>query len=449
MTFTGSTAQDVTFTGNATVSIPTPAGVSGTSLLLEVFDGSTLTSTCPAGVSGNTTTFTCANPQLNLGDTYWLEVVAGTGLSTASCIVPSAAAPAGPHLLYYTDGAHDVVDSFDVCAQPASGITATYTLPAGTLSTTGPSSNPGEIRFDRGSAPGDPRVFVIGANDTLVYLDVSTTPGTVLQTIAYSGTPHHLSATNGAGGATEYLLITVGTSKLLSYQVSQTAPYLTQVASIATLSSPRGIGVEGSTNGVRNDPIVANTGNGTVAAINSSTLGAGPLTVDSTLALTSAPEKVTGPNAGLNCVLVADATNDSISAVSIAGPGGTIQQIGTPIPLPAAPTDDTFFPPGGNPGTGTAGYGSNTGIVAYAGGAQLVTCDGTNFTAGPTWSTFPSVSGLAASNYSSTAITTLLYVVGTNNGAPVLQGYASTQANPVFSVTLASGVVPQDVTAGP
>jgi len=449
MTFTGSTAQDITFAGNITVSIPTPAGVSGTGMVFEVFDGSSLAATCAPSMSGNTTTFTCTNPHINLGDTYWLEVVAGSALSTASCIVPVAASPAGPHLLYYTDGGNNVVDSFDVCAQPASGFTATYTLPAGTLSTTGTSMNPGEIRFDRGSAAGDPRVFVVGANDTLVYLDVSTTPGTVLQTITYSATPHHLTATNGAEGAPEYLLVTIGNDKLISYQVSQTPPYLTPVASIATLSSPRGVGVEGSTNGVRNDPIVANTGNGTVDAINSSTLGAGSLTVDSTLALTSAPEKVTGPNAGLNCVLVADATNDSISAVSIAGPGGTIRQIGTPIPLPAAPTYDTFFPPGGNPGTGSAGYGSNTGIVTYAGGATLVTCDGTNFTVGPTWTTFPTASGLAASNYSSTAINSLLYVVGTSNGTPVLQGYTATQDTPLFSATLASGVVPQDVTAGP
>jgi hypothetical protein len=399
-------------------------------------------------VSGTTTTFTCANPQLNLGDTYWLEVVSGSSLSAASCIVPVAASPAGPHLLYYTDGANNVVDSFDVCAQPASGITATYTLPSGTLSTSGASTNPGEVRFDRGSAAGDPRVFVMGANNTLVYLDVSATPGTVLQTIAFGGTPHHFVATKGGAGA-EYLLVTVGNAKLLSYQVSQTAPYLTQVASIGTLSSPRGVGIEGDANGSLNDPIVANTGNGTVDAINGSMLAGGTLTVDATLALGGAPEKVTGPNAELTCVLVADAANMSVSAVSIAAPGGTIHQIGSAIPLPATPTYDTFMPPGGNPGTGTAGYGGNTGIVAYANGAQLVTCDGTTFAAGPTWTSFPTASGLAFSNFTSTAINSLLYVVGSNNGTPVLQGYLASQDVPVFSVTLGSGVVPQDVTPGP
>jgi hypothetical protein len=442
MTFTGSTLQGVTFNGNITVTIPTPSGLTGTSLLLEVFDGTTLGAACSSAVSGSNTVFTCSNPQLNLGDTYWIEIVTGSALAaTSSCIVQIAASPAGPHLLYYTDAGNNAVRSFDVCAQPSSGITATFTLPSGTLS--GSVADSGEIRFDRGSAAGDPRVFVLGANNTLVYLDVSTAPGTILATVPFSGTPHHFAVTD-VGTTPELLYVTVGNSTLESFTVSQTSPYLTSGPSLTTLTGPRGIGLEGNVAGTYNDMLVANFGGGTVAAVNRTTLA-----IDSTVTLGGEPQRVTGPNAGLNCAVVTNAANNSAYGVSIVAPGGTVAAIGSPVTLPSAALYDTFFPPG-TPGTGTPGYGGNTAIVALAGAAQLLTCTGTTFTAGPLWSSFPSApSGLGQSNYSSTAVDSLVYVVGANNGTPVLQGYTATQDSPVFSINLAAGINPQDVSAGP
>jgi YVTN family beta-propeller protein len=379
---------------------------------------------------------------LNLGDTYWIEIVSGSSLAaTTSCVVQTASSPAGPHLLYYTDAGNNEVQSFDVCAQPSSGITATFNLPAGTLSST--ASDSGEIRFDRGSATGDPRVFVLGANNTLVYLDVTTAPGTVLATVPFSGTPHHFVATD-TGTSPEMLYVTVGNSTLESFTVSQTSPYITSTASLTSLVSPRGVGLEGNVNGTSNDLLVANYGNGTVAAVNRSTLA-----VDSTVSLGGQPQRVTGPNGSATCAIVTNAANNTASAIGIVAPGGTVAAIGSPIQLPAAAIYDTFFPPG-TPGTGTPGYGGTTAIVAMAGEAQLLTCDGTTFATGSLWTSFPSApSGLAQSNYSSTAVDSLVYVVGANNGTPVLAGYESVQDTPVFELSLAAGIDPQDVTAGP
>lgn len=439
MTFSGSTASGVTFNGNVTVTIPTPSGTSGTSLLLEIFDGANLVATCAPTVSGSNTVFTCPSPQVNLGDTYWIEIISGSSLA-AGCVVPIAASPAGPHLLYYTDAGNNVVDSFDVCAQPTSGITQTFTLPAGTLSSS--ATDGGEIRFDRFSAPGDPRVFVLGANNTIVYLDVTTAPGTVLQTLTFTGTPHHFAA-NETQSSPELLYVTVGNTTVESFTVSQTAPYLTLNATNANFSSPRGIGLEGVVNGTPNDALVANFGNGTVAAVNRTTLA-----IDSTVTVGGEPQRVTGPNAGLNCALVSNGSNATVSAVSIVAPGGTVAAIGSPIPLPTSDSYDTFLPPG-TPGSGTPGYGGNTGIVSYAGGALLATCSGTSFATSTTWTNFPSSPlGLAQSNYTSTAVDSLVYVVGTNNSAPVLQGY-NLQGVPVFSISLTSSAYPQDITDGP
>ncbi len=440
MTFTGSTQANVTFSAAITVSIPTPNGVSGSNLVAEIFDGTTLEQVCASSVSGGTTTLSCPNPKINLGDTYWIEIVSSSALApTASCVVQIAAAPAGPHLLYYTDAGNDVVDSFDVCAQPASGVTASFTLPAGTLSST--TADTGEIRFDRGSAAGDPRVFVLGANNTLVYLDVSTSPGTVLATVNFTSTPHHFTVTD-IGINPETLYVTVGNTTVKSYTVSQTAPYLTPAQSSTGFSSPRGISLEGNVSGTLNDLIVAEYGVGLIAAVNPTTLA-----IDSTVNVGGEPQRVTGPNEGLNCALVTNASLDNVVAVSIAAPGGTIAAIGSPIPLPASASYDTFFPPG-TPGSGTPGVGGDQGFVVTSGSGQIVTCDGTNFTAGATV-TVPSSPNVGQSNYSSTAVDSMDYLTGTNNGTAVLQGYTVNSASPVFSITLASGVVPQDVSAGP
>jgi hypothetical protein len=438
MTFSGSTATGVVFNGNVTVTIPTPSGASG-NLLLEIFDGTTLVATCGSSVNGSNIAFTCPSPQVNLGDTYWIEIVSGSSLA-AGCIVPIAASPAPPHLIYYTDAGNNVVDSFDVCAQASGGITSTFTLPSGTLSTT--AADGGEIRFDRFSATGDPRVFVLGANNTIVYLDVTTAPGTVLQTLTFSGTPHHFAA-NETQSSPELLYVTVGNTTVESFTVSQTAPYLTLNATNANFSSPRGIGLEGVVNGTPNDALVANYGNGTVAAVNRTTLA-----IDSTVNIGGEPQRVTGPNAELNCALVSNGSNANVSAVSIVAPGGTVATIGSPIPLPAVGLYDTFLPPG-TPGNGAPGYGGNVGIVSYDGGALLVSCDGTTFATSATWTNFPSSPlGMAQSNYTSTAVDSLVYVVGTNNGTPVLQGY-NLGGTPVFNISLPSSTYPQDVTAGP
>jgi hypothetical protein len=438
MTFGGSTATGVVFNGNLTVTIPTPSGASG-NLLLEIFDGTTVVATCGSSVGGSSIVFTCPTPMFNLGDTYWIEIVSGSSLA-AGCIVPIAASPAPPHLIYYTDAGNDVVDSFDVCAQTSGGITGMFTLPSGTLSTS--AVDGGEVRFDRFSAAGDPRVFVLGANNTIVYLDVSTAPGTVLQTLTFSGTPHHF-AVSEMGVSPEMLYVTVGNTTVESFTVSQTSPYLTLNQTNTNFSSPRGIGLEGEVNGVPNDALVANYGNGTIAAVNRTTLA-----IDSTVTVGGEPQRVTGPNAELNCALVSNASNANVSAVSIVAPGGTVAAIGSPLPLPTAGTYDTMLPPG-TPGNGTPGYGGNVGVVSYDGGALLVSCDGSTFAASGTWTNFPSSPlGMGQSNYTSTAVDSLVYVVGTNNGTPVLQGY-NLGGTAVFNLSLPSSTYPQDVTAGP
>lgn len=437
LTFSGSSDTSVAFNGSITLSIPTPSGSSG--LLLEIFNGTELASTCASSASGGTTTFACANANLNLTATYWIEIVASSALA-AGCIVPIGASPAGPHLLYYTDEGHNVVDSFDVCAQPASGVTASFALPSGTLSTS--VADGGEIRFDRGSSGADPRVFVLGANNTIVYMDVSSAAGTVLQTLTFTGTPHHF-AVSEATVSPEILVVTVGNTTVQAYTVSETSPYLTLAQSNAGFSSPRGISLEGEVNGTRNDAIVANYGNGTIAAVDTATLA-----IDSTVSVGGEPQRVTGPNGALNCALVTNASNDTVDAVSAVQPGGTIAQIGSALTLPSAANYDTMFPPN-TPGSGTPGYGGNTGVVSYDGGALLATCDGTSFASAGTWSTFLSAPvGLGQSNYSSTAVDSLVYAVGSNGGTPILAGY-NLSGNAVFSISLTSGVVPADVTAGP
>ncbi len=441
MTFSGSTLANVVFDNSITATLPATAGVTGTNLVLEVFDGANLAANCPPAATAAGTVYTCANLKINLADTYYLELVAGSNLTAASnCIVPIAASPAGPHLLYYTDAGNDAVDSFDVCAQPASGVTATFALPPGTAAPTAQ----GEIRFDRASAASDPRVFVLGVNNTLVYLDVTTAPGTVLQTVDLPQTPHHIAGTS-PGTTPEILYVTMGNGTLATYTVSQTAPYLTAGPALTALSSPRGAGLEG----VSNDMFVANFGDGTVDAIDRSKLVVDSSVNLSTASTTAQPQGVSGPNAAANCALVMSAGTNTVSALSIVAPGGTATMIGTPIALPSVGLQLSYFPPG-TPGSGSPGYGGNVAMVVSAGAAQLVTCDGTAFNAGPLWTTLPSTpTGIAPSNYTSTAVDSLIYVVGTNSGTPVLQGYAATSSTPAFTVNPASGVLPQDVTAGP
>lgn len=341
-------------------------------------------------------------------------------------------ASAGPHMVYVADSGNNQILGYDTCSDVQQS-PLIYSLPAGT--------NPVEVRFDRSSTALDPRLFVLSqALNQLVWLDVANAPGTVKQTLTFGGTPHHVNDSSTSA----YLWVTIGSTTFKKFAIDEATPALTAIASpppITSLNAPRGFGFGGA----GNDILVANTGAGTLQAVNPSTM-----VTDGFVSIAAAPSKVSGPNVNASCALATSSTPNSVYAVSIVGAGGTPALIGSPIGLPGTPVAQQYFPPT-VPNSGTIGFGTITGIIATTNaGAQLVTCDGSTFAASAFWPIFMTQpAAMVSSEYASLAVGGLIYVTGMDNGQPVLQAFTSTYDHDLGSVYLPSGATPTDVTVGP
>jgi hypothetical protein len=337
---------------------------------------------------------------------------------------------AGPHMIYVADSTNNDVVGFDVCNSGLASNAVTYSLPAGT--------NPTLIRYDRSSTgTGRNRVFVGGANSTLVWLDVTSSPGTVLQTLTLAGVPQHIQ-----DSSTSTNLYVTFTNTLARYTITEATPSLVLAHQITTLNAPLGFGLEGS----GDDLLLANSGAGTVLSITPGST----MPINATIPLTGTPTRVSGPNNTPNCALATTTGPNAVAAVTVgASPNTGAAQIGTAVALPGAATSVGFFPPG-TPGSGTIGLGGTTGIVATAGAAQLVTCTGASFASAGTWTTFLSnPSSLVPSNYASTAVSSAMFVAGANNGTPIVEGFNQAVDTPLFTTVLPANATPTEITAGP
>jgi hypothetical protein len=360
----------------------------------------------------------------SIGPTGAANVVIGTGFTLP-------VGTAGPHMIYVADSTNNDVVGFDVCNAGLANNAVTYSLPAGT--------NPTLIRYDRSSTgTAHNRLFVGGANNTLVWLDATTAPGTVLQTVSLSGTPQHLQDSSTSTN----LWVTVGTTTLARYAINETTPALSLSQQITSLQNPLGFGLEG--NG--NDLLLADSVAGTILSITPGST----MPINGTVHVSGTPNKVSGPNGTPNCALATTTSPNAVLAITVgASPQTSVAQIGSAIALGGAASSVTFFPPG-TPGSGTVGYGGTTGIVATPGAASIVTCTGSNFASAGTWTTFPSnPSALAPSNYASTAVSSAVYVTGTNAGMPVVEGFNQSADVPLFVTDLPANATPTEITAGP
>lgn len=349
-------------------------------------------------------------------------------------IVPSIpVATPGPHYIYVADAANNDILGYDLCFNGGGDPTPNvYTLPAGT--------NPQEVKFDRNSSAGDPRLFVVSdpTHDELVWLDVSSTPGSVVQVISFGGTPHE-----AADDAANHLFVSIGNTTMKSWTISEGAQTLTAAATNATLTDPRGFKLEGS-----GDDLLLGTSNGTIYSVNPTTLA-----VDGSVVTGGTPSKLTGPDGPTpDCALAIDTTLGYTYAMTVHATPQTAPVRFNTIETAAPPVTATFFPPG-TPGSGNYGIGGSTAIIiTNGGGAQLGTCNGTAETWTPTafWSTFMSNPvAVVPSEYASNSVDTLIYVVGNDNGQPSLQAFASTYDHDLGSVQLPGGANPTSVTAGP
>ncbi len=337
----------------------------------------------------------------------------------ATSIVPVTTA--GPHVVYVADSANDQIYGFDICtANSGNVVTTSYGLPAGTSAQ--------KIRYDRHSPNGDPRVFVAaGAGNKLLYVDVSATtsgPAPILQTITYAGPVHYVQDSSTSTAA----FTSVGSTSLFKYTVAEAGPtYLTQVGSLATLNQPRGFNLEGT----GNDLFVTQIGGGGQAiAVNTTTMA-----IDQTLTLGGSPNSASGPNSNATCALIEDNTTNAVSAVGIDAAGAaTAAQIGAKIALPGTPAGVTYFPPS-TTGTGTTGFGSTTALVPTPGSGVIVSCNGSTFTSTGTFASFMSSPAAAApSEYASTVVPGLVYVVGNDNSTPQFYAYSQFTSFPVFKI---------------
>jgi hypothetical protein len=342
------------------------------------------------------------------------------------------AATAGPHMVYVSDAANNEILGYDICAR--SSQVAIYNLPNG--------FNPVEVKFDRSSSAADPRLFVLSqALNQLIWLDVQTAPGTIKQTLTFGGTPHHVNDSSTSA----FLWVTIGANTFKKFAINEGAATVTAVASpppITTLNQPRGFGFGGA----GNDILVANTGAGTIQAVNPSTM-----VTDGSVAITGSPSKLSGPNVNATCELATSSSPaNSAFAVSIVAAGGTPAQIGAQLSLPGPPVAQQFFPPA-TPGSGTVGFGTTTGIIATTnGGAQIVLCDGSTFTPVTIWNTFMAQpAAMVSSQYASLAVGGLIYVTGLDQGSPVIQPFAANYDHDLGAIQLPGGTNPTDITAGP
>jgi len=358
------------------------------------------------------------------------------GVIGSGTITPIRATPLGPHYVYIADGANNLIDTYDVCAQTSTS--GAIMLPAGT--------NPAELVYDRYNWNQNNAVKHVIAegtgNNTLVVVDVVA--NSVLQTVSLTGTPRRMQSTYAAGGGDD-LYVTVSPSKLVRFNIQTVSPY--QIITPAAASNTVGSALGGlNLEGFGNDGFVADSGDGTVRAFNTNTLA-----IDATLSLGGSPAGVSGPSSDNLCALVTNKGNNTVSALKINATGtSTITQIGSPIALPGQPQSVTFFP------------SSNTAIVTTASaGAILVTCSGgTSFTQTASWTPFaltptanvPSSYVAPASGPGSplpAANTTSVYIVGTANGQGVLTAYNIGQNTPLFGAQFGTLSNPTGVVSGP
>ena len=176
------------------------------------------------------------------------------------------------------------------------------------------------------------------------------------------------------------------------------------------------------------------------------------LAIDQTLTVGGSPNGVSGPNASATCALVEDNTTNVVSAVGIDANGAaTAAEIGTSIALPGAPVGVTYFPPATS-GTGTLGFGSTTALVPTPGAGIVLSCNGTTFTSAGTYAAFMSTPAAAApSEYASTVVPGLVYVVGSDNGTPQFYAYPQYTSFPVFKIASpgSTSAAYSAVTSGP
>ncbi len=351
----------------------------------------------------------------------------------AGIVASIPVATAGPHYVYVADAANNDILGYDACYNGTGAPTPNvYTLPAGT--------DPTEVKFDRNSSAGDPRLFVLSpSNPQLIWLDVSSTPGSVVGTFSVGGTAHE-----AADNAAAKLYVSVGNSMIKSWTVNEGAETLSPLASNIMLPyPPRGFKLEGS-----GDDLLLGTTSGFILAINPTTLG-----VDGTVGTGGSPTKITGPNGPTpDCALAIDTSSDYVRAITVGATPETSPVFFTSIapPVPGLVTA-SFFPPN-TPGSGNLGIGGSTAIIISDGEADLGTCNGTaqTWTQGAYWPTFMSQPvSVTPSDYASNSVDSLVYVVGFDNGSPVLQPFASSYDHDLGSVTLPAGANPTSVTAGP
>lgn len=340
------------------------------------------------------------------------------------------AATAGPHMVYVSDSGNNEILGYDICTRSADP--SIYTLPTG--------FNPVEVKFDRSSTAGDPRLFVLSqALNELLWLDVQSVPGAVKGTaLTFGGTPHHVN--NSSTSA--FLWVTIGAGTFKKFAINEGTPALTASGpTISTLNAPRGFGLGGA----GSDILVANTGVGTIQAVNPSSM-----VTDGAVTITGSPSAVSGPNSNASCALATSSSPaNSAFAVSIVGAGGTPVQIGSQLSLGGPPVAQQFFPPA--TGSGTIGFGTNTGIIATTGaGAQIVTCDGSTFSPVEIWTTFMAQpAAMVSSQYSSLAVGGVIYVTGFDQNIPVIQPFVASYDHDLGAIQLPNGSNPTDITAGP
>jgi hypothetical protein len=335
---------------------------------------------------------------------------------------------AGPHYVYVADAANNEILQYDGCSNSGT-VFRTFTLPA----------SPVDVRFDRNSPANDERLFILMSNNHLTWLDVEGSPGTFIQTINYgANVVQHVRDSDTSA----FAWVTVA-NNVKKYSVTEGAPGVGTLTSInqTILNTPVGFALEGT----GNDMLVANTGAGTIQAVNPTNMNADGLG----LTIAGPVDRIGGPNSNTTCALASSTAGNSVSAVSIPPLGGSATQIGSTIVVPGPPQALVFFPPATGVVT-NPGYGTNTGIVANTnGGAALFTCDGVTFAQYAQWNTFMAQpAAMASSEYSSLAMGSLVYVTGLDVGQPVLQAFISSFDHDLGSLALPAGTNPIAVTVG-
>lgn len=350
---------------------------------------------------------------------------------------------AGPHYVYVTDSTNDQIDAFDICASNDAVVPiTTYSLPASPL----------KIKFDRyQSTPSDPRVFVMTSSEVL-YVDIgnSTANGAadVLASPAPGGTLTSIQDSSSSGA-----LFVTGGSYLKKYTTSTSTPYLTLAGTNSSaFTAPAHIGLEGT----GNDAFVADPGKGFVAAVDTTNA----LPVNQSVEPSDTPNFVSGPNSDTSCALATDSTAGTVAGINVVTAGATsgLTTLGSSS---FSGVEGAFFFPPAITGSGTEGYGSTTALAIAPGEALIVTCADGSFSPVTTWTPFMAAPtrGGSPSNYASTVVPGLVYLVGTddnpalNGGSPstipIFEAYSQYANTPLFWVDSPSSGTLTAVTSGP